>query len=391
VKKWRLMIIFLVVGLATIMISGYLATMLVYNIGLGLLAPQSGYQSYVKLGAIDTETVIATTTGSTSPAETRGSKIEATSKEVVVYSDQEKLIAYKADIDLKVDKGKIRETVDRVLLFTDMCRGYLTSMNVGEEDAYLTVKIPQKSFFTFIEEISRTGEVIKKSVSGMDMTDQILDLRARIRNAETLEANLLELLEKAEKVSEMLEVMRELSKVREEIEVMKAQLENLEKSVTYSTVSIWISEEMRKEYVEILFRVLDSRDSPVPNTNIYVKGDEIKRLITDEFGEAEAAFKKDQNITIMATFYRSDGEVLKAMIQEIINSNKTIIVRFDKSSEPPTVNLGRISHITSALIQYLVIGLTVLAVLVAPILLIIVVLTTVAQRMYKKMRLKLLA
>ncbi len=390
-KKWRLMIIFLVVGLATIMISGYLATMLVYNIGLGLLAPQSGYQSYVKLGAIDTETVIATTTGSTSPAETRGSKIEATSKEVVVYSDQEKLIAYKADIDLKVDKGKIRETVDRVLLFTDMCRGYLTSMNVGEEDAYLTVKIPQKSFFTFIEEISRTGEVIKKSVSGMDMTDQILDLRARIRNAETLEANLLELLEKAEKVSEMLEVMRELSKVREEIEVMKAQLENLEKSVTYSTVSIWISEEMRKEYVEILFRVLDSRDSPVPNTNIYVKGDEIKRLITDEFGEAEAAFKKDQNITIMATFYRSDGEVLKAMIQEIINSNKTIIVRFDKSSEPPTVNLGRISHITSALIQYLVIGLTVLAVLVAPILLIIVVLTTVAQRMYKKMRLKLLA
>ncbi|MEM3620682.1 MAG: hypothetical protein QXO45_06045, partial [Nitrososphaerota archaeon] len=69
----------------------------------------------------------------------------------------------------------------------------------------------------------------------------------------------------------------------------------------------------------------------------------------------------------------------------------TIIVRFDKSSEPPTVNLGRISHITSALIQYLVIGLTVLAVLVAPILLIIVVLTTVAQRMYKKMRLKLLA
>ncbi len=390
-KKWRLMIIFLVVGLATIMISGYLATMLVYNSGLGLLAPQSGYQSYVKLGAIDTETVIATTTGSTSPAETRGSKIEATSKEVVVYSDQEKLIAYKADIDLKVDKGKIRETVDRVLLFTDMCRGYLTSMNVGEEDAYLTVKIPQKSFFTFIEEISRTGEVIKKSVSGMDMTDQILDLRARIRNAETLEANLLELLEKAEKVSEMLEVMRELSKVREEIEVMKAQLENLEKSVTYSTVSIWISEEMRKEYVEILFRVLDSRDSPVPNTNIYVKGDEIKRLITDEFGEAEAAFKKDQNITIMATFYRSDGEVLKAMIQEIINSNKTIIVRFDKSSEPPTVNLGRISHITSALIQYLVIGLTVLAVLVAPILLIIVVLTTVAQRMYKKMRLKLLA
>ncbi|MEM3818976.1 MAG: DUF4349 domain-containing protein [Nitrososphaerota archaeon] len=378
------MIIFLVVGLATIMISGYLATMLVYNSGLGLLAPQSGYQSYVKLGAIDTETVIATTTGSTSPAETRGSKIEATSKEVVVYSDQEKLIAYKADIDLKVDKGKIRETVDRVLLFTDMCRGYLTSMNVGEEDAYLTVKIPQKSFFTFIEEISRTGEVIKKSVSGMDMTDQILDLRARIRNAETLEANLLELLEKAEKVSEMLEVMRELSKVREEIEVMKAQLENLEKSVTYSTVSIWISEEMRKEYVEILFRVLDSRDSPVPNTNIYVKGDEIKRLITDEFGEAEAAFKKDQNITIMATFYRSDGEVLKAMIQEIINSNKTIIVRFDKSSEPPTVNLGRISHITSALIQYLVIGLTVLAVLVAPILLIIVVLTTVAQRMYKK-------
>lgn len=106
--------------------------------------------------------------------------------------------------------------------------------------------------------------------------------------------------------------MRELSKVREEIEVMRAQLENLERSVAYSTVSIAISEEEhKKDCVKILFRVLDSREEPVPNTSIYVKGGGVVNLVTDEFDEAEATFKKGSNITLIAAFHRPDGEVLK--------------------------------------------------------------------------------
>lgn len=67
---------------------------------------------------------------------------------------------------------------------------------LGEKSAHLTIKVPQESFSAFIEEVSMVGEVVGKSISETDVTDKIIDLRARIRNAEAVEASLLELLEK---------------------------------------------------------------------------------------------------------------------------------------------------------------------------------------------------
>jgi len=104
-------------------------------------------------------------------------------------------------------------------------------MDIGGEVASLTVKIPQNSFFRFIDEVSKIGKVASRSISGTDLTGKIIDLRARIRNARAVEASLLKLLDRARNVSEVLEVMRELSKVREGIEVMEVQLRNLEMSV----------------------------------------------------------------------------------------------------------------------------------------------------------------
>lgn len=385
-KKWVSLLAVVTLALLVMTISGFIVSTLLYG-RTGALVAISRKPAYVEPELAITKAVTATTTLPFPQIELPERGAEEVAQKAVAYTEQGRLIAYTADIGLKVGRGKVRETVDRILSMTNAYGGYLVSMSTGEKEAHLTVKVPQDKFFMAIEDFSRVGEVFSKSISGKDVTDQIVDLRARIRNAEALEVGLLELLKRAEKVSDMLEVMRELSKVREEIEVMKAELENLERSVAYSTIAVWISEEEpKKEYVEILFKALDSRDTPVPNTHIHVKDAEVREFITDEFGEAKATYEIGRNMTIIAIFYRSDGEILKKSLQDVADSNKTITIKFDKPSEPPPINPDWIWDAASALVNYLITGLMVVVMLVAPILFAATALIAVARWIYAKVR-----
>jgi hypothetical protein len=380
--KWKVIAIAIVAVLALSMFSGYIFYIIAG--GMRFSPSLTGLEYYPSVEVVAERTVAPSEGVETSKAE--GGVIEAPQK-LTAYTGQERLISYTASISLLVPRGGIEESVDKVMSIVGACNGYVSSMNVGKGVARLTVKIPQDSFFRFIDEVSEIGKVVSRSVSGTDLTEKIIDLRARIKNARAVEASLLELLDRARNVSEVLEVMRELSKVREEIEVMEAQLRNLEMSVSYSAVTIEISEEeVRREYLELLFRVLDSRNTLVPNTYIYVKGSRAERLVTDEFGEAKAFFEKNTNITLIALFYRSDGEVLKASMMDTADSNKTVTIRFDKPSEPPSINLEKLPAIASSLINYLTTGLTVIVILIVPLLIIVLILFVAVRRIYLRVK-----
>lgn len=331
---------------------------------------------------------ITTPSKSISEVEVESETAETLQKYIATYSNQGRLISYTAEISLKVPRNEVKNTVDKILSIVDVYGGYVSSMNVEENTAYLVSKIPQENLFNFLDNVSKIGEVENMDISGTDLTDKIIDLRARIRNAEAIEARLLELLDKAGSISEILEVMKELSKVREEIETMKARLNNLESSTTYSTISIKISEKMlKREYVRIVFHVLDSTGVSVPGTLIFVKdGGEVRRYVTDEFGEVKASFEKNTNISLIAIFYRSDGEILKTSLTEVVESNKTVTIRFNKPYEPPLISLEKLASITVSLFNYLTTGLIFLAILIAPLSFITLSLIGVGRRIYAKIK-----
>ena len=68
------------------------------------------------------------------------------------------------------------------------------------------VRVLSEDFFSFIEQLSQLGEVRDKSVKSEDMTDRIIELDARLRNAEAEEQRLLEMFKEAQNVTEMLQV-----------------------------------------------------------------------------------------------------------------------------------------------------------------------------------------
>jgi PKD repeat protein len=93
-------------------------------------------------------------------------------------------------------------------------------------------------------------EVERETTSGQDVTEEYIDLSARLNNLEASEAQLLNLMEQAGTVEEILEVQREVTKTREQIEQIKGRMQYLEQSSSTSLIQIQL--EHSKLAVEFL-------------------------------------------------------------------------------------------------------------------------------------------
>ncbi|CAM4165036.1 MULTISPECIES: DUF4349 domain-containing protein [Flavobacterium] len=111
--------------------------------------------------------------------------------------------------------------------------------NYGTTYRNIIVRVPNNYFDSFINEISKgVKHFDRKEISAQDVTEEFVDLEARLKAKRTLENRYLEILKKANKISEILEIEKELSKIREEIEAKEGRLKYLESKVGMSTVSI---------------------------------------------------------------------------------------------------------------------------------------------------------
>lgn len=101
------------------------------------------------------------------------------------------------------------------------------------------VRIPSKNFDAFLKDISvGVSYFDRKEISSNDVTEEFIDVESRVKTKKVLEARYLELLKKANKVSEMLEIEKQLSDIREEIEAKEGRLKYIQNQVSMSTVHI---------------------------------------------------------------------------------------------------------------------------------------------------------
>lgn len=104
---------------------------------------------------------------------------------------------------------------------------------------HITIRLPNAYFDSFINEISKgVKHFDKKEISAQDVTEEFVDLEARLKAKRTLENRYLEILKKANKVTEILEIEKELASIREEIEAKEGRLKYLQSKVAMSTISI---------------------------------------------------------------------------------------------------------------------------------------------------------
>jgi ABC-type multidrug transport system fused ATPase/permease subunit len=117
-----------------------------------------------------------------------------------------------------------------------------TSADSGPLQAYVVVRVPAGKYAAFIEEAAKLGTVRYQAESTDDVTQQHIDLKARLENLRAQEVRLREFFAKAKNVTEMLQIENELSRVRGEIESLAAQVAYLERQAAMATVTIELSE-----------------------------------------------------------------------------------------------------------------------------------------------------
>lgn len=103
----------------------------------------------------------------------------------------------------------------------------------------IDVRVPAAQFDAFVGEVRGAGSrVVTEKITGQDVTEEYIDLEARIRTQRALETQFLEIMKSARAVSDALEVQSELAKVRGEIERLEGRRRFLENQTSLSTVKV---------------------------------------------------------------------------------------------------------------------------------------------------------
>lgn len=154
-----------------------------------------------------------------------------------------------ASVQVEVERGKFQDAFDRAVLLADRYGGYVISSEssaAGEDDVLrsgtVAIRIPSQSFVQALAAAGNLGKLRSRQVSSQDVTEEFVDLEARLRNAEAQERALQELLAQAKTVDEILQVRQHLSAVRGEIEQLKGRLRYLEEHTSFSTITISLFE-----------------------------------------------------------------------------------------------------------------------------------------------------
>ena len=136
--------------------------------------------------------------------------------------------------------------------------GYIEHQELYNGSAYsasrrrnvnMTIRIPADRLGEFTAQIEGASNVVNYSESAEDVTLQYVDTESRITALEVEQERLLELLSKADNMSDLLEIEARLTDVRYELESYSSQLRTLENKVSYATVYLYINQV--KVYTEV--------------------------------------------------------------------------------------------------------------------------------------------
>ena len=134
--------------------------------------------------------------------------------------------------------------------------GWTVSSEVFESGAAkrgnISIRIPADEFEATIEDIKDAAlEVPSEFTESQDVTEEFIDLDARLTNLESTADRVRNFLDEAKNVEEALAVNQELSRLESEIEVIKGRMQYLSQSAAFSSLDIEVTPDELNQPIEI--------------------------------------------------------------------------------------------------------------------------------------------
>jgi hypothetical protein len=158
-----------------------------------------------------------------------------------VTTTQDRMIVRTGDMSLVVaDVITARDDIAKLAARFD---GYVVSSSISGEEAemrgQISIRVPDEKFDQALTELRGMAVRVKsENTSSQDVTEEYIDLQARLNNAEATEKQYLALLDKATNVEDILKIYDNLSQVRQQIEQIKGQMQYLERTAAMSIISV---------------------------------------------------------------------------------------------------------------------------------------------------------
>lgn len=158
----------------------------------------------------------------------------------------ERIVIQNANLAIVVDDPSI--SMENISRLAKEMGGFVVSANLYQQylesgievpRASITIRVPAERLDEALERIRAESDQDpqSESLNSQDVTSDYVDLQSRLRNLEATEAQLMEIMEDANRTEDVLAVYNELVRVREQIEVIKGQIKYLEESAALSAIS----------------------------------------------------------------------------------------------------------------------------------------------------------
>ena len=153
-----------------------------------------------------------------------------------------------ASLRLGIAHGSFEDKVGEAHAVADSFAGFVVesfaSQGSGKRiaEGSLVLRIPAESYDSALSRLRELGKVESLEESGQDVSKEFVDLNARIRQLRAVEAQLLELLQRADDVPAALAVQNQLSQVQLDLEQARGRLQYLDNRVAFATISMSMHE-----------------------------------------------------------------------------------------------------------------------------------------------------
>ena len=150
-----------------------------------------------------------------------------------------------AELEVQLERDGLDPAVDTVTEAVRRYQGFVVSSEVfGEEDrrGRMVLRVPADRFEEVLSMLRGLGTVERERVEGEDVSEEFVDLEARLRNLESQEGVLLRLMNEAASVSDTIRVQGELSTVQQQVEQIRGRLRFLRDRTSFGTIALDVSE-----------------------------------------------------------------------------------------------------------------------------------------------------
>lgn len=150
-----------------------------------------------------------------------------------------------ADIRLEAARGDFSEALAEVESAAPRYGGFVLSTSLEDASTHrgtIVLRVPSEDFEQALRDVKGAGELLGENIAGKDVSQEFIDLEARINNLQAQEAVFLDLMNRATTITQTIRVQNQLSGLQLDIEQLQGRLNYLQDRTSLGTISVSLVE-----------------------------------------------------------------------------------------------------------------------------------------------------